>query len=346
MVDIIQPYSSFGNIVLGNSVQSSISNPISLFINGNTINGSTIPINARLTSSNGYDQNLTFNLQIGEVTVEDPLGPDEHGYYIYDSLDLGYSLAPIYDWIEIDNDFGGDGVNLNLSDSGDGNNINNSLAIIDLPFEFTFYGVTYDKITVNTNGWIAFGESNLESFKNYPIPGAGGPSPMLAVFWDDLKTGNNGEVYKYFGDNYVIVEWSEMRTLEPKGKLIHYYYAFSIPGMENKIQEMETLLAELKDGTGDSESLAVSGDHSFMIAPIVNTLGYFYYNIGNKEEAKNLFEEYLNLYPDGYNSYDSMGEFYYNEGDMENALKFYKKAKEMYPAATSANMMIEEISKS
>ena len=83
-----------------------------------------------------------------------------------------------------------------------------------------------------------------------------------------------------------------------------------------------------------------------MIAPIVNTLGYFYYNIGNKEEAKNLFEEYLNLYPDGYNSYDSMGEFYYNEGDMENALKFYKKAKEMYPAATSANMMIEEISKS
>ena len=212
LVDIIQPYSSFGNIVLGNSVQSSISNPISLFINGNTINGSTIPINARLTSSNGYDQNLTFNLQIGEVTVEDPLGPDEHGYYIYDSLDLGYSLAPIYDWIEIDNDFGGDGVNLNLSDSGDGNNINNSLAIIDLPFEFTFYGVTYDKITVNTNGWIAFGESNLESFRNYPIPGAGGPSPMLAVFWDDLKTGNNGEVYKYFGDNYVIIEWSEMRT--------------------------------------------------------------------------------------------------------------------------------------
>ena len=114
LVDIIQPYSSFGNIVLGNSVQSSISNPISLFINGNTINGSTIPINARLTSSNGYDQNLIFNLQIGEVTVEDPLGPDEHGYYIYDSLDLGYSLAPIYDWIEIDNDFGGDGINLNL----------------------------------------------------------------------------------------------------------------------------------------------------------------------------------------------------------------------------------------
>jgi len=140
--------------------------------------------------------------------------------------------------------------------------------------------------------------------------------------------------------------WKSMRDVEPKGKLIHYYYAFTIPGMENKIQEMETLLAELKDGVGDSESIAVSGDHSFMIAPIINTLGYFYYDIGNKVEAKNLFEEYLNLYPNGYNSYDSMGEFYYNEGDMENALIYYKKAKEVYPAATSANLMIEEISKS
>ena len=140
--------------------------------------------------------------------------------------------------------------------------------------------------------------------------------------------------------------WKSMRDVEPKGKLIHYYFAFTIPGMENKIQEMELLLAELKDGVGDSESLAVSGDHSFMIAPIINTLGYFYYDIGNKVEAKNLFEEYLNLYPNGYNSYDSMGEFYYNEGDMENALIYYKKAKEMYPAATSANLMIEEISKS
>ena len=140
--------------------------------------------------------------------------------------------------------------------------------------------------------------------------------------------------------------WKSMRDVEPKGKLIHYYYAFTIPGMENKIQEMETLLAELKDGVGDSESIAVSGDHSFMIAPIINTLGYFYYDIGNKVEAKNLFEEYLNLYPNGYNSYDSMGEFYYNEGDMENALIYYKKAKEVYPAATSANLMIEKISKS
>jgi len=212
LIDVLQPFAEFGTINAGSTSESSLINPIRLFINGNTINGSSLAINARLSSSNGYDQTIVFNIQVGHVTVTDPLGPDNHGYYIYDSGDLGYNLAPIYEWIEIDNDFGGDGIDLNLSDNGDGNNINNSSAIVMLPFDFKFYGIEYDRITVNTNGWIAFGESSLESFRNYPIPGAGGPSPMLAVFWDDLKTSSNGEIYKYIGDNYVIIEWSDMRT--------------------------------------------------------------------------------------------------------------------------------------
>ncbi|MAU62757.1 MAG: hypothetical protein CMC38_00170 [Flavobacteriaceae bacterium] len=138
-------------------------------------------------------------------------------------------------------------------------------------------------------------------------------------------------------------KWATMREIEQKGKLIHYYYAFTIPGMENKIKEMEGLLAELKDQTGDENSLPTSGDHAFMIAPVINTLGYFYYNLGDKEKSKALFEQYIELYPNGYNSYDSMGEFYFNEGDMENALKYYNKAIEMYPPAVSANSMISEI---
>ena len=30
-----------------------------------------------------------------------PLGPDSYGYYIYDSEDIDYLLAPTYDWVEI-----------------------------------------------------------------------------------------------------------------------------------------------------------------------------------------------------------------------------------------------------
>ena len=136
--------------------------------------------------------------------------------------------------------------------------------------------------------------------------------------------------------------WSKMRELEPKGKLIHYYYAFTNPDPDQRIKEMELLLSEIRDQKGDSNSLPTSGDHSYMVPPIINSLAYFYYGIGEKEKAKTHFDEYLSLYK-GYNAYDSMGEFYYNEGDMENALKYYNKAIEMYPPATSATSMIAKI---
>ena len=138
-------------------------------------------------------------------------------------------------------------------------------------------------------------------------------------------------------------KWAEMRSIEPKGKLIHFYYSFTIPGLENKIREMESLLSELRDGVGESESLAVSGDHSYMVAPITNVLGYFYYNQGDKEKAKSLFEEYINLHPNGYNSYDSMGEYYYNEGDLESAKSYYSKAVENYFGANTANGKLREL---
>ena len=83
-----------------------------------------------------------------------------------------------------------------------------------MPFLFTFYGEEYNEISVNANGWIAFGHSNMESFRNYQLPGAGGPSPMIAAFWDDLKTSSNSKVFKYIGDDHVIIEWMDMKTYQ------------------------------------------------------------------------------------------------------------------------------------
>jgi len=212
LVNIIEGTTFLGDINYGEVSGSSNLSSLLVSINENTINGSVINVNSNVTSSNGYNQELIFNMNIGNVVQTDPTGPDEHGYYIYDSGDLGYTLAPFYDWIEIDSDFGGSGIELNMSDGGDGNNISSSSRVVDLPFPFTFYGITYNQITVSTNGWIAFGESELESFRNYHIPGAGGPSPMLAAFWDDMTTSSNAEIYKFTGEDYFIIQWSEMRT--------------------------------------------------------------------------------------------------------------------------------------
>ena len=124
-------------------------------------------------------------------------------------------MTPFYNWIELDPSQGGEGIDLGVSDSGNGNgNLSNSTKYIDLPFIFTFYGEDYDEISVNANGWIAFGHSNMESFRNYQMPGAGGPSPMVAAFWDDLKTNSSSKVLKYVADDHVIIEWMNMKTYQ------------------------------------------------------------------------------------------------------------------------------------
>ena len=154
--------------------------------------------------------------------------------------------------------------------------------------------------------------------------------PRKSRFWPLLGNGTHEK-------------WAEMREMEPKGKLIHFYYAFTIPGIENKITEMESLLGELRDRVGESESLSVSGDHSYMIAPIINVLGYLYYGKDDKEKAKSLFEEYIKLYPQGYNPYDSMGEFYFNEKDMDQSKLFYGKAVENFFGATTAIQKLKDL---
>ena len=186
-------------------------NSIAITASNNLINGTIVSIPISSSSNNGYESTLYTNIQVGNTLSTDPLGPDSHGYYIYDSSDIAYQWAPGYDWIEIDPDYGGDGSQISVYDSG--NNQDDS-ETLELPFTFTFYGIDYDVITVCSNGWISFGETDMTSFRNYNLPGAGGPSPMIAAFWDDLKTSNGGEIYYYYDplEDYVIIEWSDMRT--------------------------------------------------------------------------------------------------------------------------------------
>ena len=189
-------------------------NDFELTFDEDIINGSVIPMELLITSSDGHSRMHVINVTVGDVRETDPLGPDAHGYYIYDSGDVDYELAPEYDWVEIAD---GVGEQLNIVDYGNGNypgSYTYSSEVIELPFMVTFYGVDYSQIIVSTNGWISFGDFKMYSFRNYPIPGAGGPSPMVAAFWDDLKTGSSGYVYYHASDDQVVIQWDDMRTYD------------------------------------------------------------------------------------------------------------------------------------
>ncbi|GMT99913.1 hypothetical protein KH5H1_40330 [Corallococcus caeni] len=56
---------------------------------------------------------------------------------------------------------------------------------LPLPFPFTFYGQTYDKVFVSTNGTLNFLEHNAY-FSNTPIPDVAVPNAAIYALWDDL----------------------------------------------------------------------------------------------------------------------------------------------------------------
>jgi hypothetical protein len=108
--------------------------------------------------------------------LNQPSGPDNYGYYAIDSHDI--ENAPTYNWVEIDPDSGGQGTVVYL--------IDDQTVQIPLPFAFTYYGDSYDTLSICSNGWVACGYTTVTDYSNSTIPDVDGPPAMIAPFWEDL----------------------------------------------------------------------------------------------------------------------------------------------------------------
>ncbi|MBK6764820.1 MAG: T9SS type A sorting domain-containing protein [bacterium] len=161
-----------------------------------------------LEDDSGFRDSACFEISIGVITEHDPTGPDAYGYYAYDQTDLEYDEHAEFLYLDISAGLGDD---LELDDPGEDLPGNNYSVAIPLPFEFTYYGVGYDTITVCANGWLAFGDQAWnDCFRNYPLPGINSASNMVAAYWDDLKTSGDGQgVWSYddFANGRLILQW-------------------------------------------------------------------------------------------------------------------------------------------
>lgn len=218
MATVIDSLSVFGTVQPGGEAVSAQS--FSLRADSRLVPGMQIPLKLKLHNSAGFEQFCIFNIPVGTVSQNDPLGPDEYGYLIYDTTDTDYPECPVYEWIEINPVLGGLGVAIpDISDTGvwygEGDDLHSkTLRVLNLPFLFSYYGVLYDRITVSTNGFIAFGETADGEFRNSTLPGGQGPAPMLAAFWDDLSMPNTANVYEYYDSaaHLYIIQWDKMRN--------------------------------------------------------------------------------------------------------------------------------------
>lgn len=85
---------------------------------------------------------------------------------------------------------------------------------IDIPFGFRFYGKTYNRIWVSSNGLVSFGGVGLTAATNTDIPRTYVPNGALYPYWDDLNPARGGAIYVGVEGNApnrkVVVSWVDV----------------------------------------------------------------------------------------------------------------------------------------
>ncbi len=223
---------------------------------------------------NGLFALANFSLELGEVDSTAPTGPDSYGYFAYDSNDIDYSECPTYVWYEIDPELGGSGTVIQMGDD-----VSHT---VGLPFDFTYYGATFDSITICSNGWISFEPTWMTNFRNWNIPSALGPYAMVAPYWDDLQ-GVDGTMricyYYHESEDIFIIEWNDCLDHD-----LNYVEKFELILFDPAVYHTE-------DGNGE-----VQFNYHTINNPDYDN-NYATVGIENLDQSDGLLYTYANIYP-------------------------------------------------
>ncbi|MCF7809494.1 carboxypeptidase regulatory-like domain-containing protein [bacterium] len=214
-VVVFDPYAEISPIAVENGDTLA---EVSFVINARTqaIPGTPVKMLLVFESMEGFIDTASFNFVLDQAEVNTPFGPDAYGYGCFDDTDENWDIAPAREWIEIDPEFDGPGIDTEINDIG---NERDWSILVDLPFTFRYYGGDFDELTICSNGWFSLGDqSKLCDFQNRRIPPALGPRAQVCVFWDDLVNLRDGDtriggIYYWYDvdNNRFIIEWSRMR---------------------------------------------------------------------------------------------------------------------------------------
>lgn len=279
-VDVLDATGTFGAISAGGSA-SNTTDLFSVSAASDCYPGHLASFTLELEFAEGGTATTEFQLTVGQASSTDPVGPDGHGYYAFDNTDTSYDYAPTYDWVEIDPGLGGSGSSVGLTDYS---RYNDDVRTINLPFDFDYYGKTFDKISICSNGWVSMGQTYVRHYRNWTIPSPGGPDNMIAVFWDDLylQSGTGGVFYWHdVANNRFIIEWSQVRNY--------------VNGVTETFQVMLYDPAHTTGDTGDG--VIVAQYHTVNQVDWEN--GYATAGIQNEDRDDGLLYTYWNEYPGG-----------------------------------------------
>jgi hypothetical protein len=95
--------------------------------------------------------------------------------------------------------------------------------MVDIGFTFRFFGQTFTRLWVSSNGFVTFADPGTQSLHaNTDVPLTSLPQGgLVAAFWDDLRTTGIGGVFAETrgtaGERTLTVEWSAMELFADRG---------------------------------------------------------------------------------------------------------------------------------
>ena len=144
---------------------------------------------------------LSYTLRISGF--ENPLGGPDAGENYWTDSDNEPGLSS--DWIDISTV----GIQYPFSNNDE------SGSLINIGFDFPFYGENYSQCIINPNGWVGFGSDN-NTWDNTSIPSSSAPRPAVFGFWDDLNPMNDncnscsGEVFYHTNGSRMVIWFNDV----------------------------------------------------------------------------------------------------------------------------------------
>jgi hypothetical protein len=255
-VQVSDPTGTYGNINVGQNANNN-GDQFTLASNSLTFRGHIAPMLLIAMTPTGFVDSTQFTVSVGTATATDPTGPDAYGYYAYDNTDASYEMHPTFSYVNIS----ASGTNLNLADQGDQVGITSYSTVRALPFPFTFYGVTYDSITICSNGWAAFGnQASFGGWRNYPVPAMQAPDAVIMPYFDDLGTTGSGKgvwIQNDAPNHRFIIQWkafganAESTPLDFEVILLDEEFYPTLDGNGQVLVQYQTVTMNMQGGNND-----------------------------------------------------------------------------------------------
>jgi len=165
------------------------------------------------------------------------------------------------------------------------------------------------------------------------------PTEAMALAQKMQEAGNLYELIIYARDDHAVNRNAEDRLR----RTIDWFKnvrKMSIAQVIRRTVDAEGIEAAVKQYRGLRQNQLDAYDFG---EPELNTLGYALLRGKKVKEAIEVFKLNVEVYPQRFNTYDSLGEAHMNNGDRELAIKNYKKSLELNPQNTNAVDMLKKL---